>query len=138
MAVTTVAMAQERELQFVGSPFQGEFDYQIGAELDPAVEIDGVRWHGFEVVPRDDRPIDSEGDNPVVIGLDFENTNADKVKIHVIVLFEDDDGSPLVREECDVVSIGPQRRTEKQHKLKLSGTVMNSTRKVYLFCEVRR
>lgn len=137
-AVAALAVAQNRTFRPVDSPFQGEFDYRVNYELEPQVEVDGVRWSRFAVLLRGDRALDPERDNPATIELDVENTNSEKVRVQVVILFEDADGNPLVRVNYSPFRIGGGRYLEVDQKFKIAGPVLTETRKVYLFFEVQR
>jgi hypothetical protein len=131
-------LAQDRSFRPVENPFQGEFDYRVNYEIEPMVDVDGVQWSRFAVMLRRDRPLDLERDNPVTIEADLENTNSEKVRVQIIMLFEDADGSPLVRVDYSPVKLGGKRFLEIEQKFKIGGPVLTETRKIYLFCEVQR
>jgi hypothetical protein len=118
------------------SPFQEDFQFTVNSDLRPMVEIDGVRWTRFGVHVKGDREIQPDKNIPVTVDLGFFNTNQDGVKILVIALFEDVNGNPLERVECDRVGAPSDRLKESTQKFKISGAVLTNLRRVYLFCEV--
>jgi hypothetical protein len=132
------AAAQGDEYRTVESPFQEDFEFTVNSDLRPMVEVAGVRWTRFGVHVKGDREIQPDKDNPVTVELGFVNTNPDSAKILVIALFEDVNGNPLERVECGRVSVNNDRLKESTQKFKISGMVLNNTRRVYLFCEVEK
>ena len=135
-AVAATAAAQEGEYRVVESPFQEDFEFTVNTDLRPMVEVAGVRWTRFGVHLKGDREIDPEKTNPITVELGFVNTNPDGVKVLVIALFEDVNGNPLERVECTKVSANNDRLKESIQKFKISGMVLETMRRVYLFCEV--
>jgi hypothetical protein len=132
------AIAQGDEYRAVENPFQGDFQFTVNSDLRPMVEVDGVRWERFGVYVKGDREIEPDKNIPVTVELGFVNTNPDGVKILVIALFEDRNGHPLERVECERVGANSDRLKESTQKFKISGAVLNDVRRVYLFCEVER
>jgi hypothetical protein len=137
-ALVTAAAAQEAGYRAEESPFQGSFDYRVNDDLQPMVEVAGVRWTRFGVFVKGDRELDPEKETPVTVELGFVNTNSDSVKVLVIALFEDDYGVTLDRLECAKVKANKDALKEAVQKYKISGAVLQATRRVYLFCEVER
>lgn len=131
------AGAQGRDVRRVESPFQGEFDYRIGEELRPRVEVDGVLWTRFAVRTRDGRDIDLDKPNPVLVEFDIV-AEGEPADVQLIVLFEDEHGNPLERLACDPVDTGRGRLKNVVEKHKLPGIALQATRKVYLYFEVTR
>jgi hypothetical protein len=130
--------AQEGRYREVESPFQDDFDYTVNTELAPLVEVDGVRWTRFAVVVKGDKEIVDDKKMAVTVESSFVNTNRDTVKILVIALLEDAAGTPLDRVECAQVSATRDRSKELVQKFKLSGAVLEATRRIYLYCEIVR
>ena len=130
--------AQDSEYRIVDSPFQEDFPLTINSDLKPMVEVEGVRWTRFGVYLKGDREIEPDKDNPVTVELGFLNTNPDGVRVLVIALLEDVNGRPLERIECDKVNANSERLKETTQKFKISGSVLQATRRAYLFCEVER
>lgn len=134
-AVAT-ASAQGDGVRVVDNPFQDDFVYRVDNDLEPMVEIAGVRWTRFGIHVKGDNDIDPSKSVPVTVELDFVNTNPNGVKVLVIILFEDANGNPIDRLECDRVSVSGDRPKESADKYKVSGAVLQATARVYLFCEV--
>ena len=137
-ALVVTATAQEAGYRTVENPFQDGFDFVINTDLQPMVEIAGVRWTRFGITVKGDRDIDPEKDTPVRVELGFVNTNSDSVKVLVIALFEDEYGVTLDRLECARVKASNDRLKEALQKYRISGAVLQATRRVYLFCEVEQ
>ena len=131
------AAAQDRDYSPVASPFQEDFEYRVGAELRPRVEVDGVRWMRFSVQPRTDREYESDKAVPVTVEVDLNNTG-DGADVLVIILFEDENGAALDRLELDGIKAGRDRLREVAQKHKVTASVLENTRRVYLFFEVSR
>ena len=136
VASAAVAEAQSTEYRAVESPYQEDFEFQVNSDLQPMVEVAGVRWARFGVHVKGDRDIEGDKNIPVTVELGFVNTNSNSVKVLVIALFEDVNGNPLERVECSRVSANNDRLKESIQKFKISGAVLNATRRVSLFCEV--
>ena len=132
------ATAQEGEYRAVDSPFQDDFEYRINTDLQPMVEVDGVRWTRFGVYTKEGQQIAADKDMPVTVELEFVSSNRQRVKVLVIALLEDSGGGPLERIECKPVATSTNRLKESVQKFKLSGKVLKATRRVYLFVEVER
>jgi hypothetical protein len=132
------AVAQGDEYRAVESPFQEDFQFRINSDIRPMVEVDGVRWTRFGVHVKGDREIQPDKNIPVTVELGFVNTNPGGAKILVIALFEDVNGNPLERVECERVGANSNRLKESTQKFKISGAVLNNLQRVYLFCEVER
>lgn len=128
--------AQDDEYEVVESPFQGDFEYTVNTELNPLVEVAGVRWTRFAVMVKGGKEIVDNKDMTVTVEMGFLNSNRSTVKVLVIALFEDAAGTPLDRVECDQVNASRARQKESAQKFKLSGAVLQATRRVYLYCEI--
>lgn len=137
-AWATAVGAQDGEYRIVDSPFQEDFELTINTDLQPMVEVAGVRWTRFGLHLKGDRELEPDKDNQVVVELGFVNTNPDGVRVLVIALLEDVNGRPLERVECERVSANSNRLKESVQKFKISGSVLQATRRAYLFCEVER
>ena len=132
------ATAQEVEYRAVDSPFQEDFEYRIDTDLEPNVEVDGVRWTRFAVRIKKGQEIVADKDMPVTVELEFVSSNQTKAKVLVIALFEDSGAGPFDRIECKPVAMSTNRLKESVQKFKLRGSVLEATRRVYLFLEVER
>ena len=137
MCVTEPAAAQNRDYAPVTSPFQEDFEYQVGAELRPGVEVDGVRWMRFSIRPRTDREYERDKVVPVTVEVDLLNTG-DGADVLLIILSEDENGTSLDRLELDGIKAGRDRLREVAQKHKVIASVLEDTRRVYLFFEVSR
>jgi hypothetical protein len=137
-AMAATATAQDAGYREVDSPFQDGFDYAMNTDLQPMVEVEGVRWTRFGIFVKGDREIDPKKEIPVTVELGFVNTNPDAVKVLVIALFEDANGVTLDRLECAKVKASNDRLKESVQKYRISGAVLRATRRVYLFCEIER
>jgi len=137
MCTVEPAAAQDRDYTPVTSPFQEDFEYQVGAELRPRVEVDGVRWMRFSIRPRNDRDYERDKAVPVTVEVDLFNTG-DGADVLLIILFEDENGASLDRLELDNINAGRDRLREVAQKHKVTASVLEDTRRVYLFFEVSR
>ena len=70
------------------------------------------------------------------VELGFINTNPDGVTILVIALLEDEHGNILHRVECPKFNAASDRPKESSEKFRISGRILETMRRVYLFCEV--
>jgi hypothetical protein len=134
MAAT--AVAQDADYRAMDSPFQESYEFAINTDLQPKVEVAGVRWTRFGVYVKGDAEIDPGKDNPVTVELGFVNTGSESVKVLVIALLEDENGVTINRLECAKVKAGSDRLKESVQKFKVPGAVLLATHRVYLFCEV--
>jgi len=131
------AAAQQTDYTVVGSPFQQDFEYRIGDDLRPGVEVDGVRWVRFSIRARNDREYPAAKPMPVNVEVDLLNQK-DNADVLLIVLFEDENGTALDRLELDTIDVNRGRLKEVVQKHKMTAAVIEATRKVYLFFEVSR
>ena len=137
MCAVEPAAAQNRDYTPVTSPFQEDFEYRVGAELHPGVEVDGVRWMRFSIRPRTDREYEPDMAVPVTVEVDLLNTS-DGADVLLIILFEDENGASLDRLELDRIKAGRDRLREVVQKHKVIASVLEDTRRLYLFFEVSR
>ena len=135
--VAPSSAAQDADYTAVASPFQEDYDYQIGADLRPLVAVDGVRWTRFSIRPKNDREYEPTKPVPVTVEIDLVN-NGDSADVLLIVLFEDESGTALDRLELDKIGVGRGRPKEEVQKHKVTASVLEATRKIYLFFEVTR
>ncbi len=131
------ASAQNTDYTPVTSPFQEDFIYEVGADLQPLVEVDGVRWMRFSVQLKSDREYERTKAVPVTVEVDLFNTG-ESADVLLIVLFEDENGNSLDRLELDRIKVGRDRLKEVAQKEKITAFVLQDTRRVYLFFEVSR
>jgi hypothetical protein len=137
-ALATTAAAQEAGYRAVENPYQDGFEFVVNTDLQPMVEIAGVRWTRFGLHVKGDREIDREREMPVTVELGFVNTNPDGVRIQVIALLEDANGNILERVECNRFGANNDRLKESIQKFKISGAVLETMSSVYLFCEIEK
>jgi len=137
-AIAATAIAQDAGYRAADSPFQDSYEFAINSNLQPMVEVAGVRWTQFGIYVKGNGEIDPEKETPVTVELGFVNTTSESVKVLVIVLFEDQNGVTLNRLECAKVKAGSDRLKESVQKFRVSGAVLQATHRVYLFCEVER
>lgn len=131
------AAAQDAGYTQVESPFQEDFEFRVGSELRPRVEVDGVRWMRFSIRPKSDREYERSKAVPVTVEVDLDN-KGDSADVLLIVLFEDENGTSLDRLELDGIKAGRDRLREVVQKHKVTASVLEDTRRVYLFFEVSR
>ena len=74
---------------------------------------------------------------PLLVEVDILN-NGDSADVLLIVLFEDENGDSLDRLELDTIKAGRGRLKEEIQKHKVTGSVLEATRQLYLFFEVSR
>ena len=137
-AMAATATAQDAGYRAVESPFQESYEFTLNTNLQPMVEVAGVRWTRFGIFVKGDGEIDPEKDTPVTVELGFVNTGSESVKVLVIALFEDENGVTLNRLECAKVKAGSDRLKELVQKYRVPGAVLRATQRVYLFCEIER
>jgi hypothetical protein len=138
MAMVSTIAAQDSGYREVESPFQEDFEFAVNSNLQPMVEISGVRWTRFGIFVKGGGEIDPEKEASITVELGFVNTNSESVKVLVIALFEDANGITLDRLECAKVKVGADRLKESTQKYRISGAVLRATSRAYLFCEVER
>ncbi|MDX2435484.1 MAG: hypothetical protein QNL88_00405 [Acidobacteriota bacterium] len=131
------ATAQNTDPTPVTSPFQEDFEYEVGTDLEPLVEVDGVRWMRFSVRLKSDREYERAKAVPVTVEVDLFNTG-ESADVLLIVLFEAENGTSLDRLELDSIGAGRDRLKEVVQKHKITASVLADTRRVYLFFEVSR
>lgn len=131
------AFAQEGGFRTEASPFQQEFDYTVGDELRPQVEVDGVRWIRFAVAIRDEKGVADDKPVPVEVALELRG-GTENAEVQLVVLFENEHGRLLHRLPCDPVKIGRERVKEVVQRHKVPRAALEQTRKVYLYFEVIR
>jgi len=130
------AVAQDDEWRVVDNPYQEDIEYQIGATHTPGVEVEGVRWRSFkiETIERGLFAVGESVDTEVTLAI--ENRRTKSAKILVIMLLEDENGNPLDRIEARQFKVAAGRLKERTENVRLSGEVLNSTRRIYVFFEI--
>jgi hypothetical protein len=137
-AAAAPGAAQDRTFRQETNPFQADFDYVVNSELEPLVEVDGVRWLRFAVRTREGRDIDLSKSNPVTVELEVDPGTENDATVLLIVLFEDAHGNALERLACEPARSGRGRISQLSQKHKVDGRVLEATRRVYLYFEVTR
>lgn len=137
MCAVAPAAAQNADYTPVMSPFQEDFEYQVETDLRPRVDVEGVRWIRFSIRPRNDREYEPDQAVPITVEVDLLNTG-DSASVLLIILFEDENGASLDRLELDGIKAGRDRLREVAQKHKVVASVLENTRRVYLFFEVSR
>lgn len=127
--------AQDNAVRQTPNPYQEDVAYRIGDELDPGVEVVGVRWNHVLIAPR-------EGEEPgqeatVNVDLRFDNTGRKGVNVIVVLLLEDGDGSELHRLAPPEMRLGGNRVKEFRHKLEVPSSALQDTRRMYLFLRIQ-
>ena len=130
------ATAQEGGYRAVDNPFQEGFEFAVNSDLEPMVEIDGIRWNRFGLHVKGGKEIDPDREMPVTVELTFVNTTAEGVRVLVIALLEDSIGNLLHRVECSRVGVGADRAKESTQKFKIEGSALERMSHVYLFFEI--
>jgi len=118
--------------------FGDEYHYTIGDELDPKLEINGVRWDLLRVrLRKPDREPEPGESVDIVVDLGFENTTGSRANISVVLLFEDETGRKLgERLVCDQERLrgGSSKIFDQKHEITYE--MATETAKVYIYCEV--
>lgn len=136
-AAAAPGAAQDRTYRQEANPFQADFDYRVNSELEPLVEVDGVRWQRFAVRTREGREVELSKPNPVTVELEVD-PGGDDATVLIIVLFEDAHGNALERLAGEPARSGGGRISQLSQKHKVDGRVLDATRRVYLYFEVSR
>jgi hypothetical protein len=132
------AFAQSETWREVDNPYQEDLEIVVGTTLSPRVQIDGVRWRSLLVAARNGATV-TAGDNvDLEVAVAFENREPSSAKLLVILLLEDDAGSPLERLELKTFKAGGERLKERSESVSLPGDVVLAIRRVYVYCEVSR
>ena len=136
VAAATPVAAMDGFIREADNPYQEDLAYRLGTDLDPTVEIAGVRWTHARVDTKDgEDPIPGQ-DNTVFTTLRFDNRNNGPVILTVVLMLEDGEGNELERLVYPQFRLGGNRVKEFRQKFKVSGDILASTRKTYLFCRV--
>lgn len=130
------SFAQDDEWRISENPYQADLEYTIGESFSPRVEIESLRWRSFKIDSVDGQGVVAGEDVDVEIALEFENRGRKSVKVLVILLLENEDGTPLDRIEVKTFKVSADRLKERTETTTLRGDVLLSTRRVYAFCEV--
>ena len=134
--IPAAATAQDEGFERGKNPFQREFDYRVGEDLRPGVQIEGLTWYLVNISPKD--PDDLRPGRPVTtyIRLGFENTTDQTLNAVAVLLFEDEQGNGLDRVEIEEIRVPAGDSEVIRQKEKLQSDLLTATRKLYVFCEV--
>jgi hypothetical protein len=129
----------ETEYRTALDAFGDEYSYSIGEDLNPRLEINGIRWNLLRVRPRKpDEEVEPGESVDVVIDLGFENTTGSRARISVVLLFEDEAGHKLgERLICDEEKLRGDTEKIFDQKHEITSEMMLNTAKMYIYCEVR-
>lgn len=127
--------AQGGAFEAVSNPFMDEFEFALGADLTPNVEIDDVRWRLLRMDLDDDPPVDGE-ESRVEFTIELENLNERSKKFNLIVLLEDERGGQLERVELDTVRASSGRLESDRQRVRVQGRSLLRLAKVYVLAEV--
>jgi len=130
------ATAQNPEWRKVDNPYQEDVEYAIGATHEPGVEVNDVRWRSFRIETPEEGPFAAGEPVRTEVTVEFENRGEKNARILVILLLEDDAGSPLDRIEVKPFKLASGRLKERKETVELPAEVVGSTRRVYLFFEI--
>jgi hypothetical protein len=118
------------------SPFQGEFEYTVGDQLNPQVAIANLRWLDLRVFTKSGKEIKRGKPNPTTIELRFDNRSDETRTATVVILFEDEIGNSLLRHACEPVRVNSGDEKIGREKVRIQGDVLLATQKIYVYCEV--
>jgi hypothetical protein len=129
--------AQENAVRPTPNPYQEDVSYRIGDELDPGVEVSGVRWNHVQVAPREGEDPEPEQEVTVNVDLRFDNSGRKGATLIVVLLLEDGDGAELYRLAPPEMRLGGNKVKEFRHKLEVPRRALLDTRRMYLFFRVQ-
>jgi hypothetical protein len=135
--IPAAATAQDGGFEPADNPFQREFTYQVGADLRPGVQIEGLNWYLINISPRDPDDVRPGRSVSTIIQLGFDNTTDRTVSAVAVILFEDQQGNGLDRVEIEDIRVPPGDSKVIKQKEKLQSDLLIATRKLYVFCEVQ-
>ncbi len=130
------ASAQEKPLRQVGNPYQEELPYRIGSDLEPAIDIEGIRWQRVRLTPKDGGDPEAGRDHVVVAELQFDSQRRGGVTLTVVLLLQDETGGELHRLTSPAFRLGSNKTKTFEPKFSISGDDLLATRSMYLFCRV--
>ncbi len=131
-----IAWAQEEPVRQVGNPYQEDLPYSIGSDLEPAIEIEGVRWERVRVATKNGGDPEAGRNHVVVAELQFDNQRRGAVTLTVVLLLEDEAGGELQRLASPEYRLGSNKSKVFQPKFSVSGDDLLATSNMYLFCRV--
>lgn len=135
LAVAT-ASAQDESVRQSDSPYQEEMPYRFGADLEPAIDIEGVRWQRARLKTKDGEAPEAGQDHTVLAELEFDNQQRGGVTLTVVLLLQDENGGELQRLASPEYRLGSNKSRVFKSKFSVSGDDLLATRSIYLFCRV--
>jgi hypothetical protein len=136
LAVAVPVAAQSIEWRVVDNPYQEDVNYAVGDRFEPGVAVRDIRWRSFTIAAPDRDPFAGGQTVDVEVIVEVENRRTDGVRILIILLLEDGDGNPLDRIEIPAFKVPGSRLKDRRQIAALPTTVIEATRRVYLFFEV--
>jgi hypothetical protein len=133
----SLAAAQEAEFRSVSNPYQEGFPFELGEDLSPGVDIEGLRWTLVRITAKSNREIESGQEVPINVDVEFENRRDSAVKVLVVLLFEDERGSSLERLQIEPFRAGGDRFKAVKAKYRVRSDVLIAAEGLYLFCEIQ-
>ncbi len=136
ISLAPYSVAQETPPRVGDNPFEEEFDYRVGDQLELNVSIDGLVWRLFTIDGGD--PADHTSDKEVrtEIGLEAENSTNSSLTLTIILLLEDPGGNQLQRVELKSFKVSGGRLKQDVQKIRINGAVLAEMGKIYFFAEV--
>jgi hypothetical protein len=132
------AQTDDQEYRTAMDSFGDEYHYKIGEDLNPKLEINGVRWNLVRVrLRKPDHEPEPGKSVDVIVDLGFENTTGSRSTIAVVLLFEDEAGRKLgERLVCDQERLhgGASKIYDQKHEITYE--MATQTAKLYVYCEV--
>ena len=135
--IPAAASAQNPGFEAADNPFQREYDYQVGDDLRPGVQVEGLNWYLINISPRDPGDVRPGRSVTTDIHLGFENTTGETLNAVAVILFEDAQGNGLDRAEIDDIRIPAGDSKVIKQKEKLQSDLLLATRRLYVFWEVQ-
>ena len=129
--------AQDEPVRVLEGVYQEDVAYRVGDQLEPRVEVDGVRWLEVSVAPRDGEELTADQDARVEVRLSFDNRERRGATLIVVLLLEDEEGGQLHRLSLPEMRLGGNRAKEYDHKEQVPGQALLDTRRMYLFFRVQ-
>ena len=135
LAVAT-AFAQDESMRQAESPYQEEMPYRFGENLEPAIDIEGVRWQRARLKTKDGEAPEAGRQHTILAELEFDNQRRGGVTLTVVLLLQDENGGGLQRLASPEYRLGGNKSKVFKSKFTVSGDDLLATRSMYLFCRV--
>ncbi|MCU0303944.1 MAG: hypothetical protein MUC56_07800 [Thermoanaerobaculales bacterium] len=136
VASAVPAAAQDAEWRAVDNPYQEDVAYTIGDRFEPFIAVQDVRWRSFTISAPERDPFAGGQSVDVEVLVEIENRRSSSARILIILLLEDGDGNPLERIEVPAFKVPGSRLRDRSQSATLPISVVEATRRVYLFFEV--